>query len=202
MRELGVLVVQDPKLCSHLAAPKLVRTKKFLCALAHGPTILHSSFIEACGKSSVIPNIEKYALKDPENEKKFRVKLKDAVIRAKANNRSLLRHVPVYCTAAIPNGPDTFKAITEANGGIFSIYTGRNAMKKVSPEDDPHGPEPVYLISGVGPVEKKLWAGFKAMATAANMIPRIVTTAWILDVCMAQQLKWDDDEYLIKAAMA
>lgn len=195
MRELGVLVVQDAKQCSHLAAPKLVRTKKFLCALAHGPTILDSSFIEACGKSSVIPDVETHVLKDPENEKKFDVKLRDAVVRAKANNRSLLRNVPVYCTAKIPNGPDTYKAITEANGGIFSIYTGKNAMKKVAPEDDPQGPEPVYLVSGIQADELKLWKGFKAMAKSANMIPRIVATAWILDVCMSQQLKWNEKEY-------
>lgn len=174
----------------------MVRTKKFLCALATGPTIVHTSFIEACGKSSVIPNIESHALKDTANEEKFGVKLKDAVVRAKANKRSLLRHVPVYCTKDVPNGPETFEAIVIANGGTFIIYTGKNAMKKVDPEDDPTGPEPIYLLSGEKPSERKLWPGFEAMAKRANTIPRIVTTSWILDVGMAQQLKWADD-YLV-----
>ncbi|CAG8957201.1 hypothetical protein HYFRA_00009402 [Hymenoscyphus fraxineus] len=197
MRELGVLVVQDPIQCTYLAAPRMVRTKKFLCALATGPTILHTSFIEACGKSSVLPNTEAHLLKDTENEKKFDVKLKDAVVRAKANKRSLLRHVPIYCTNDVPNGSDTFKSIVQANGGIFSLYAGKISLKKVDPKDDPNGPEPVYLITGDKPNDRKLWPGFIAMAKRANMIPRIVTTSWILDVGMAQQLIWKD-EYLIE----
>jgi len=120
------------------------------------------------------------------------LKLKDAVTRAKANKRSLLRRVPIFCTAEIPNGSDTYKAIVEANGGTFAVYRGRPTIKKVNPEDDEGPAEPVYLISGKRPEERKLWPRFTEMAKDGNMIPRIVDTEWLLDVAMSQQQKWND----------
>jgi hypothetical protein len=188
------LVVQNPTQCSHLAAPKMVRTQKFLCALATGPTIVSSEFIDACITNGKIPNIKDFLLRDQESEKKFKLKLQDVVARAKANKRSLLRRVPIYCTAEIPNGPDTYKAIVESNGGIFSIYRARggSTIKPTSPEEDDGPPEPVYLLTGTRPEERRLWPKFTEMAEAGNMIPRIVIHEWLLDVAMSQQLRWSE----------
>lgn len=192
LREARVLVVQDPTTCTHLAAPAMVRTQKFLCALAVGPIIVSTDFIDACIKKGDIPKVDKFLLKDQENEKKFNLKLADALHRARANKRYLLRRVPIYCTAEIPNGPDTYKSIVEANGGTFYIYRGRPTIKKTAPEEDEGPAEPVYLITGQRPDEKKLWPKFTQMAEDGNMIPRIVSTEWLLDVAMSQQHKWSD----------
>ncbi len=184
--------MQDPTSCTHLAAPAMVRTQKFLCALAVGPVIVSTDFIDACIKKGDIPKVDKFLLKDQENEKKFNLKLADALHRARANKRYLLRRVPIYCTAEIPNGPDTYKSIVEANGGTFYIYRGRPTIKKTAPEEDEGPAEPVYLITGQRPDEKKLWPKFTQMAEDGNMIPRIVITEWLLDVAMSQQHKWSD----------
>ncbi len=156
MRELGILVTQDPLTCTHLAAPNLVRTKKFLCALASGPTVISTDFIDTCVKKGELPKTDNFLLKDNAKE----------------------------------------KAIVEANGGTFAIYSGRPTIKKVNPEDDEGPAEPVYLISGLRPDEKKLWPKFAEMATEGNMIPRIVDTEWLLDVALSQQQKWSES-YLI-----
>lgn len=142
--------------------------------------------------------MDDFLLKDKENEKKFKLKLQDIVKRAKANKRSLLRRVPIYCTDLIPNGHETYKSIVIANGGMFSIYRARggSTIRPTNPEEDEGPPEPVYLITGTRPDEKKLWPKFTEMAKAGNMIPRIVSTEWLLDVAMSQQLKWKDD-YLV-----
>jgi hypothetical protein len=192
LRKLGILVVQDPVNCTHLAAPKMVRTQKFLCALATGPVIVSSEFIDTCIRDGKVPNTKNFLLRDQENEERFQLKLKDAISRAKANKRSLLRCVPVYCTAEIPNGPETYKAIVESNGGIFSIYRARggSTIKPTKPEEDDGPPEPVYLLTGTRPEERKLWGKFTEMAEAGNMIPRIVAHEWLLDVAMSQQLRW------------
>ncbi len=199
MRELGILVTQDPKLCTHLAAPNLVRTKKFLCALASGPTVISTDFIDACVKTKKgdMPVAEDFLLKDDAKEKEFGVKLKDVVSRAKANKKSLLRRVPIYVTKQIPNGTDTYREIIEANGGTFGIYTGKPTIKKVNPEDDEGPAEPVYLISGQRPDEKQLWPKFVTEAKEGNMVPRNVDTEWLLDVALSQQQKWSD-KYLIE----
>lgn len=183
----------DPSKCTHVAAPAIVRTQKFLCALASGPMILTSDFIDHCvAAKGKIPAVEEYILKDQQNEKKFGLKLKDAIARAKYNKRSLLRRVPIYCTSDIQNGPGTYKDIVNANGGALAIYTGRPFVKKTSPDEDDGPPEPVYLISGQKPSEKKLWPTFAEMAKEGNMVPRIVDSDWLLDVALTQQNKWND----------
>lgn len=196
---MGILVVKDPLTCSHLAAPNIVRTEKFLCALATGPTIVTSKFIDAsvASRSGKIPAVEDFLLKDVVSEKKFGVKLKDVLVRAKANKRNLLRRVPIYCTHAIPNGSDTFKAIVEANGGTFALYSGRPTIRKTNPEEDDGPAEPVYLLTGQSPSERVLWPKFEQMARDGNMVPRIVDSEWLLDVAMSQLYKWDD-KYLLK----
>lgn len=195
MRDLGILITQDPLTCTHLAAPNLVRTKKFLCALASGPAVISTDFIDTCVKKGELQEADEFLLKDADKEKEFGVKLKDVVSRAKANKRSLLRRVPIYVTKDIPNGPDTYRAIVEANGGTFAVYSGKPTIKKVNPEDD--GPaEPVYLITGPRPDEKLLWPKFIEMAKDGNMIPRIVDTEWLLDVALSQQQKWKES-YLV-----
>lgn len=195
LRDLGILVVQDATSCTHLAAPAMVRTQKFLCALASGPVIVSTDFIDTCIQKGEVPDIDDFLLKDVANEKKFSLKLKDVVARAKANRRSLLRRIPIYCTTEIANGPDTYKAIVKANGGEFFLYRGKGGamIKPTKPEEDVIGAEPVYLITGPRPEERKLWPKFTEMAEKGNMIPRIVHAEWLLDVAMSQQLKWGEN---------
>lgn len=140
-------------------------------------------------------------LKDVENEKKFGWKLKDILVRAKANKHCLLRGVPVYCTSQITNGADTYKAIVKANGGDFYVYTGKGGaqIKPTKPEEDSIGPEPVYLITGPSPSERKLWPTFTEMARKGNMIPQIVNAEWLLDNAMSQKRNWHD-KYLVEEA--
>ncbi|KAG9248379.1 hypothetical protein BJ878DRAFT_476536 [Calycina marina] len=194
LRELGVLVVQDPAKCTHLAAPAMVRTKKFLCALATGPTIVNSEFIGYCIKQREVPDAKKFPLKDTAAERKWNLKLKDVLVRAKANKRSLLRNAPVYCTPELPMN-DTYKEIVESNGGTFLVYRARGGatIKPTRPEEDDGPAEPVYLLSGTRPEERKMWPKFVEMAKAGNMLPRIVKADWLLDTAMSQQhLQWND----------
>lgn len=165
---------------------------KFLCALASGPTFVDSNFIDVCVKTGKVPDVEDFLLRDKEAEEKFGLKLKDAVSRAKANKRNLLRRVPIYCTADIKNGSDTYRDIVQANGGTFAVYNGRPFVKKTSPEEDDGPAEPVYLITGQTPKERALWAPFTETAIAGNMIPRVVDSTWLLEVAMSQKIKWDN----------
>jgi hypothetical protein len=151
-----------------------------------------------------MPAVEKYLLKDAANEKRFKLKLKDAVRRAKFNSRRLLQDVAVCCTADIVNGPDTFRAIVEANGGIFYVYRGRGGFvlkrDEGEGEEEQHENEPIYLLSGLKPEEKKVWLKFEQMARDGGMVPRIVLTEWLLDTAMSQEIKWDDNYLTINAA--
>jgi len=41
----------------------MVRTQKFLCALASGPTIVSTDFIDTCIKDGEMPEVEDFLLK-------------------------------------------------------------------------------------------------------------------------------------------
>lgn len=203
LRQLGILVTQDPYNCTHLAAPAMVRTQKFLCALASGATIVSTEFIDTCLATGEIPPEHDFLLRDTPNENKFNLKLKDAVKRAKQNDRCLLKDVAVCCTAQINNGPETFRAIVEANGGTFYVYKGRGGfVLKKDHEDDvvEASDEPIYLLSGNKPDERVLWPKFEQMARDGGMEPRIVITEWLLDTAMRQEIQWDEG-YLTRTAL-
>lgn len=141
-----------------------------------------------------MPSTDSFILQDKVNEKRFNVKLADAVKRAKANSRRLLGGIAVYCTEAIPNGPDTYKSIVEANGGEFCVYRARaGTLKKTDGGED----EAAYLLTGTTPKEKALWPKFTQMAKDNGHEPRIVQTEWLLDTAMSQEIKWNEG-YLAK----
>lgn len=201
MRALGILVTQDPNNCSHLAAPSIIRTQKFLTALASGCTLLSTAFLDTCLDTNELPPLDKFLLKDTANEKKYGIKLKDVLTRAKSNKKHLLRNVVVYCTAEIPNGFETYKAIVEANGGIFSVYRGRGGTiirPAKEGEEDPTDGDPVYLLTGARSEEKRLWPKFEQMVKDGKMEPKVVSTEWILATAMSQQNVWKPSYLMAK----
>lgn len=187
-----------------MAAPAIVRTPKFLSALAYAPIILSTDFVDACLEKNKTPKVEDFLLNDKQNEKSLGLKLSESLARAKTNRRSLLRDVAIFCTDKIQNGPDTYRKIVEVNGGTFTEYAGRAAARIRNPSAESQKQEvlePVYLLSGLKPEEKRLWPKFKEMANKGCMEPRIVTTDWLLDTTMSQKLKWDE-KYLIGEAQS
>jgi hypothetical protein len=195
---MGIAVVQDGQPCDYLIAPQLVRTVKFLRNLSKGAIVLSSEWIEQCIDSKQVPDPDEYILKDKENEKRFGLKLETSIQRAQENRGQLLSGIPVYCTAGIKNGTESYQAIAEANGAIFMVYGPRSGstIRPTNPEDDELGPEPVYLLSTSTPEEKKLWKKFEDMARRGNMEPRVVASDWLLDVVMKQEVSFDE-KYLV-----
>lgn len=194
LRDLGIQIVQEGQPCDYLAAPHIVRTVKFLCALARGPEVISSSFIDAALETGKLPPIAKHALKDKDAERRYNFKLDKSVGRAQANRGRLLQGVAVYCTEGIKNGAHSYQVIAEANGALFKIYRARSGttIKPTTAEEDGGAaPDPVYLLSGVSAAEKQLWPRFREMAENGHMEPRIVAPDWLLDVAMAQQVRYD-----------
>lgn len=195
LRDLGIQIVQEGQPCDYLAAPHVVRTVKFLCALARGPTVISSTFVDKVLETGKVPPVDDFILKDKNAEKQYNVKLERSVGRAKQHRGRLLRGVPIYCTEKIRIGPESYKAIAEANGAMFMMYRARSgvSIKPTTAEEDGNKPpEPVYLLSSAGPEEKQLWGRFKDMAEKGHMEPRIVAPDWLLDVAMAQEVRFDE----------
>jgi len=195
LRSLGIIVTQDPSRATHLAAPGILRTHKFVSALAYAPAIISTEFIDACLESHDLPDPDKFALKDKPNEKKLGFTLKQSRERAKENRNQLLVGRTVYCMENILGGYETYKSIVEANGGECNSYRGRpttmvpsqRADSETSTADDESQKE-VILISSPGQENSKLWTKFKAMVEGSRKLPRIVRSDWLLETAMHQKI--------------
>jgi hypothetical protein len=198
LRDLGIKIVEDGQPCDYLAAPHIMRTLKFLRALARGPTIISTEWIDEALETGEVPDPDGFILRDEENEKKFGVKLKVAVGRARANKGRLLQGVVIFCTPNVQHGTQTYKAIATANGAIWRDFTGRQGgIKPTTAEEDGNAPpEPVYLIATNSKEDKVLHKKFEEMALNGHMEPRIVVYNWLLDVAMSQQMTFKD-KYLV-----
>ncbi|EME88982.1 uncharacterized protein MYCFIDRAFT_213487 [Pseudocercospora fijiensis CIRAD86] len=202
LRQLGVELTTDPKDVDILVAPKLLRTKKFVCALAGAPLVVDTSFLDtALTKKKLIE--DPHMLKDREGEERLGFKLTESLERAEVNDRKLFRGWSIYVTSDVKGGFDTYKDIIKLNGGNAFEYRGRTGMKfpKRQPlEDDSDagaesqnqgedsGLNRVYLVSGPSDAEVKLWKTFRNEAKKQALEARVVTPDWLLNSALSQQI--------------
>ncbi|OAP60883.1 hypothetical protein AYL99_05885 [Fonsecaea erecta] len=195
LRNLGILVTTDASKATHVAAPNIVRTQKFVTALAYAPLVISTNFIDACLVEDKMLDPEKYKLCDKENEKRFHLSLAKTRQRAKQNANQLLRGRCIYCMENIRGGFDTFKAIVVANGGRCMLWKNRKGTIVPSGRADSEGPTDadanhnVYLISDISRENQGLWSRFRKMAEESRKVPKIVASDWLLEVAMCQEIR-------------
>jgi hypothetical protein len=205
LRALGVQLTQDPKDVDILVAPKILRTPKFVCALASAPLVVDTKYLDAALKQRKL--VENPAiLQDRDAEKRMGLNLIDSLERAKINEHKLFRGWTVFVTRDIPGTFDTFKSIITLNGGQAMMYQGRTGTtipKRRLRNDPSAGDESqhqggdaeydcVYLVSGTSEPEQKLWKSFAEMAAKQDLDARIVKADWLLHAAMSQQITWDE----------
>ncbi|PLN85356.1 BRCT domain-containing protein [Aspergillus taichungensis] len=199
LRELGILVVQDARRCSHVAAPSILRTPKFVNALAYGPDFVNVDFIAHCLKENKLLDPADFPLQDKPAEKRYGFTLDKARTRAKKNKNKLLKGYQVQCVETIRGGFDAFKSIVDANGGECTLFRGRvthqtqreESAESSSENDDPSQKE-VYLLSSATSDHQRFWSRFRQMAQGMGKRPRIVRVDWLLDIAMSQELHTAD----------
>lgn len=211
LRDLGIMVVQDARRCTHLAAPTILRTTKFVNALAYAPVIMNTDFITSCLKQDKLLDPAGFPLVDKAAESKFRITLAKAVGNAKKNKNRLLRGFRIYCVEDVRGGFDAYKSIVDANGGECLLFRGRLALANHSRreesddedsemETDESGRNEVFLLSSADPKHARLWPRFRQVAGDIKRTPRIVRVDWLLDMAMSQELK-SAEEYELREDM-
>ncbi|KAL7274802.1 regulator of Ty1 Transposition [Rhizina undulata] len=186
LAEIGINCVAEPTQCTHLAAPHLVRTEKFCCALATAPVVVSTDWPEACLRERKILDAEPYLLEDTEGEKRLNVTLRDSLALAKKNAGKLLAGQTIYCTPGVRGGFETYKKIVEANGGVCISF--RMAKRASNAPDS----EKMVLLSSEDPGDKKLWLAFHKMAKSYDKEAVIYGHEWLLDAAMTQKIVWGD----------
>ncbi|TKA62325.1 hypothetical protein B0A49_09008 [Cryomyces minteri] len=204
LRNLGILLTQNASEATLLCAPKLLRTRKFIAALAGAPTVVSSGFLDFILKHNRIPPAVNYQISDRNNEERFGLRLCESLDRARQNNRRLLRGWTIFVTERIGGGFDTYKEIIQLNGGVCQLYRGRTGVtvskrNKNAPdagaESQHQGNEEgdiLYLVSGTDDEDVALWEKFRSMTRKQDLVPRIAKPDWLLFVAMAQQIEWDE----------
>ena len=203
---MGILLTSNPAEASILCAPKVMRTRKFVAALAGAPLVVSTTFLDYCLKHNSPPATARHALgNDRDTKERFGFHISQALDRAKMNNRHLLRGWTIFCTEAVKGGFDTYKEITQLNGGQCLLWKGRASVtvtkRKPLPdagdESQNQGGEEeqdvLFLISGTSKEELGLWQKFRALAEKHDMRPRIVKPDWLLVCAMMQQVEWRDE---------
>lgn len=62
-------------------------------------------------------------LRDPDNERKYGVKMKDAIAAAHARKSKIFDGFIFYMTAKVPSDANTLKTIIQASGGVLQRQT-------------------------------------------------------------------------------
>ncbi|KAF2496027.1 hypothetical protein BU16DRAFT_526557 [Lophium mytilinum] len=205
LRELGIAITEKPSTANMLCAPVIVRTKKFVTALAVAPTVVHTSFLDYALEHHELPPVEDHPLLNPEFEALHGFSMDESLVRAHENKGRLLKNWTIFCTTAVSGGFDTMKEIVEANGGVCLKWEGRKSVRPTHrtvdapetqdmsqnlTEDDGNT---LYLISEGKKSEVPMWKKFRELAAEHSMTPRIVKTEWLLFVAMAQYIHYKEE---------
>jgi hypothetical protein len=217
LRELGLFITDDFKKVDLLCAPRPVRTKKFVAALACAPTLVSSTYLDYALKHNKLPPPEKHPLDAREFEEENGFLMEEAMTRAKQNKHRLLKDWTIFCSEKVIGGFDTYSDIVQANGGKCGMWKGRathiTASKRTvdrtsvanneSQNQKEDEGDVLYLISDPDKREFSNWAKFRELAQKHDMVPRIVRTSWLLGVAMSQYVHWKEEwelnEEIVKA---
>ncbi|KAL4242530.1 hypothetical protein ABKN59_011898 [Abortiporus biennis] len=175
MTKLGVKFTTKPSECTHLVAKSLVRTEKFLCAMAVAPIILTDKWVMACVSTKQILAEDDYLLNDPDNEKKFGFKLSEALDRARKNPGRLFAGITFYVTTKVPVDAKLLKNVVSSAGGL--VLTTTPTVRILSNNKDRH------VISC--PEDVSIW---RPISEAGYVV---YSQELILTGMLRQQLDWE-----------
>ncbi|KXN86850.1 BRCT-containing protein 1 [Leucoagaricus sp. SymC.cos] len=185
LEKLGVVMTTKPSQCTHLLAPSIVRTEKFLCALANAPVILQASWaMKSAHRKQLLP-VDGFMLKDPDAETKYKVKLGEALGRAKQLKGTLFAGETFYVTAKTKVDRKLLKIVVTAHGGQLVLQ--QPTFRLINGHEDRH------VISCPGDIS--IWRPL-----AAQGIP-IYTHEFLLIGVMKQEVEWDGLEFRVPGSV-
>ncbi|KIP02673.1 hypothetical protein PHLGIDRAFT_111799 [Phlebiopsis gigantea 11061_1 CR5-6] len=185
LTKMGVKFTTKPLECTHLVARAIVRTEKFLVAMAVAPHIVTDKWVEACvSKKKIMPEKD-YILKDPDNEKRYHYKLADALSRAHKKGRKLFEGKTFYVTPKVPVDAKLLKAVITAGGGQFSSQNPTVRILK--------GHSSRFVVST--PADVSIWRPL-----AEQGFP-VYSQELVLTSVLRQEVDWDDKAYFVPGSL-
>ncbi|KAH7922021.1 hypothetical protein BV22DRAFT_1121771 [Leucogyrophana mollusca] len=125
LAKLGVKATARPSECTHLVAKSIVRTEKFLCAMAVSPFVLSEDWAVGSARAGRLLPEDEHTLSDSEAEKKWGFKLADALRRAKGpgGGARLFAQMTFYVTPKVAIDVKLLRNVIAAAGGQVQTQT-------------------------------------------------------------------------------
>ncbi|KAJ7703113.1 hypothetical protein B0H17DRAFT_1041781 [Mycena rosella] len=186
LSKLGVKATTQISECTHLIAPSLVRTEKFLCALAAGAFILSDKWaIDSAAANKLLPEKD-YILDDKINEEKWHFRLVDAMARAKEVGGKLFENMTFYVTPKVPVEINLLKNVVTAQGGKVSKQTP--TIRVLNSNSGPSSSLSRYVISC--PEDISIWRPLTKDHT-------IYSQELLLTGAVTQRIDWDNPAFRV-----
>ncbi|KIM22220.1 hypothetical protein M408DRAFT_28858 [Serendipita vermifera MAFF 305830] len=126
LHDMGIQQVQDPLSCTHLVSNAIMRTEKFISAIAVCPIIVTEKWVRECLRAKRIVDTAPYLLHDREGEEKFKFSLKACLDQARETGTTLFEGHTFYLVFG-PDASDvligTLTSAVKSAGGKVSRQT-------------------------------------------------------------------------------
>ncbi|EPX73448.1 BRCT domain-containing protein Brc1 [Schizosaccharomyces octosporus yFS286] len=128
LKKSNIIITSNPSKCTHLVAPRILRTAKFLCAIPKGPQVVTMEWLQDSIKQRHPAPEDNYLLKDEEKEKEICCSIQDSLKRAREKGPTLLENYVIYLTAKTiaPANISAVTSIVKSNGGSCSTINSFN----------------------------------------------------------------------------
>ncbi|KAF7296145.1 hypothetical protein MKEN_01429800 [Mycena kentingensis (nom. inval.)] len=184
LAKLGVKITKDPTECTHLIAPSIVRTEKFLGALARRAWILSKDWALDSAAANKLLAEKDYILSDPASEEKWGFKLRDAMKRAQDVGGEVFKGMTFYATRNVKVDQQMLRTVIEAQGGKYN--------KTQSPTVRMMNSVPGrYLITCAD--DEQVWRAIARHNTVYSL-------EFILLSALRQELAHDEEEAIVSRA--
>ncbi|GFN96195.1 pax-interacting protein 1 [Plakobranchus ocellatus] len=135
VKQLGGIIVTNPRHCTHLVCPSLARTIKFFVAINTCRHIVTKDWLEDSFTQEAFIDETAYALKDPKGETALDVKLAESL--KKAHTKPLFQGLTFYISPSVVPPVCELVSIIESAGG--TIVKKRPPVKQMMASLDEQG---------------------------------------------------------------
>ncbi|KAG1847384.1 hypothetical protein F4604DRAFT_1594505 [Suillus subluteus] len=179
LNKLGAKMTTKPNDCTHLIAKGIVRTEKFLCAIASSPFVLTEGWVNSSVRTGKLLLETDFLISDPESERKWNFKLSTSLERAKREDAgdSLLKGMTFYVTPKVEIDLKLLKAVIASAGG--QVQTSKPTTRILKGNKNRH------VISC--PADQSIWRPLVEEGYT------IYSTELILLAVLTQEIRWKDN---------
>ena len=187
VRKLGGIVLDCiSEECSHLIAPALVCTPRFLASFNHCQYILGPEWIEASYMAENFLPESGFQLRDPANERLFGCNL--LLAHEKAGKKELFKSLKFFITPSIQPRPSVIRMLIVLNGGEV-VYEMPPENELIPEKDSENGkPKPPSSIVIASPPDLQ----FLKQRYKNNKNVPFHSVEFVLTACLRQEINFQD----------